>query len=68
MAKILVDVDRDLVAAAQDALGERSMAGTVREALRRVVAQRTPDPLLDYVTGLDDEQVDVLSAARETAW
>lgn len=41
MTKRLVDVDDELLRAAQQAFGEKTIKGTVHRALELVVAQRT---------------------------
>lgn len=40
MTKRLIDIDDDLLAAAQEAAGQDSIKGTVTEALDRLVAQQ----------------------------
>jgi hypothetical protein len=40
----------------------------VNEALRRVVAVRAQQQLIDWVTEMDDEQHEVLASARDRAW
>lgn len=40
MTKRLIDIDDDLLAAAQEATGQDSIKGTVTEALDRLVAQQ----------------------------
>lgn len=66
MTKRLIDVDDELLAAAQRATGERTLKGTVREALEQVVTvHRTSENELrgrweavgDLVADLHDPEV-----------
>jgi hypothetical protein len=64
MAKTLVDLDRDLVAQAMTLLGESTIAGTIRAALQRVIADAAWHKLIDHMSNLDDEQVAAIEEAR----
>jgi Arc/MetJ family transcription regulator len=66
VAKRLIDLDQDLVDEAMAALGESTVAGTVREALRRAVAEAAWNRAMDYVTSLSDEQVAAVEEARNS--
>jgi Arc/MetJ family transcription regulator len=68
MARTLLDIDRDLLEQAKAILGEQTFTATVNEALRRVVAVRAQQQLIDWVTEMDDEQHEVLATARDRAW
>ena len=61
MTKRLIDLDDDLLAAAQQATGERTIKGTVTEALRLLVEQRgrREADIRDRWNALDDVLVDL---------
>ncbi len=61
MTKRLIDLDDELLAAAQQATGERTIKGTVTEALRLLVAQRgrREGDIRDRWNALDDALVDL---------
>lgn len=61
MTKRLIDLDDDLLAAAQQATGEQTIKGTVTEALRLLVTQRRQREadIRDRWNALDDVLVDL---------
>ena len=63
--KRLFDIDDDLLARAQAALGTPSMTATVREALRRVV---TTDPGAAYVELLRSIAPEAPDVLRREMW
>ncbi len=65
MAKTLVDVDDNLLEAAQRVLGTATKAETIRQALRQVAAASAYDGLLNDLASLDAEQRAALEGARD---
>lgn len=64
MAKTLVDIDRALVEQAMAVLGEKTVAGAIRKALRRVVAENAWGQLVAHLGTWDDEQIAAVEEAR----
>lgn len=64
MAKTLLDLDRELLAAAKEILGQPTLTATVTEALRQVVADRAWTGFVDSLAAMDDDQVEALREAR----
>ena len=65
VTKRLLDLEDDLLASAQAALGTPNMTETVREALRRVV---TTDPGSEYVSVFAALAIEDPVAERTAAW
>jgi Arc/MetJ family transcription regulator len=65
MRKTTISVDDDLVARAGEALGTRGITETIDRALREAVARAARRDLVDWLQGLDPDEVDQHRAA---AW
>lgn len=68
MSRTIVDVDRNLLSQAANILSTPSMTATVNAALRQVVADQAHQDVLSSLAALDEEQLEILGGARDTAW
>ncbi len=68
MGKTVLNIDRELIAEAQERLGTDSITATIEEALRMVVAPQARRRLLDRLADATEDRVEVLGSVRERQW